>query len=56
MRVVHIEAKQRIAEAEVVEGFNGRTRESRSLMAGPSAEAYRRVAGLIERLLLSQPG
>jgi len=45
----------RVAGAEVVDGFNGRARESRSLMAGPSGEAYRRVTGLIERLLQAQP-
>ena len=42
--------QRRITEAEVVEGFNGRARESRNLMAGPSGEAYRRVLALVDRL------
>jgi len=46
----------RIAEAEVVQGFNGRARESRSLMAGPSGEAYRHLLALLDRLAQARPG
>lgn len=42
--------QKRITEAEVVQAFNGRARESRNLMAGPSGEAYRHVLALVERL------
>lgn len=48
--------QRRIADAEVVDAVNGHARESRSLMAGPSAEAYRRVVALLDRLQKAQRG
>ncbi len=42
--------QQRIVQAEVVLGRNGLVREPRALMIGPSADAYRHLVTVLERL------
>lgn len=54
VRAWHV-LQQRVAEAEVVQTRTGLARESRQLLTGPSAEAYRQMISLVDRLSLQQP-
>lgn len=47
--------QERVVQAEVVEARTGLARESRQLLTGPSAAAYKRVVLLVESLAQSQP-
>jgi hypothetical protein len=48
--------QQRVVQAESAPGRTGLANESRQLLTGPSAEAYRRVVGLVEGMAQRQPG
>lgn len=47
--------QQRVVQAEVVEARTGLARESRQLLTGPSAAAYRRVIDLVDGMAQRQP-
>jgi hypothetical protein len=47
--------QQQVIEADVQPEFDGRARASRSLMSGPSGEAYRRVVALLGSQINRQP-
>jgi hypothetical protein len=47
--------QQRVVQAEVVTGRTGLANESRQLLTGPSAAAYKRMVLLVEGLSLRQP-
>lgn len=47
--------QQRVVQADVVPGRTGLANESRQLLTGPSAAAYRRMVQLVEGLAQRQP-